>query len=228
MPKDKSAAGAPPADTAEAKVDGPAVAARPAAPKAEKRAKQRSRCGKCGYILSGAKAEKACPACGAPASGEDPEAFRPCEDRLSEKRARLLGLRLHPMAVHAAPAFAATLLALAAVLASVGEAPIKTALVDATRVLSALLPVAIAGAFLTGLVDGRLRLKKGTTPLLVRKMVASALFFALSFAAAALALFTPLDAPIMIPFAVLAALEAGCALYLGRKGAGLRDAAVKD
>jgi hypothetical protein len=192
--------------------------AKPAEP-----ARQRSRCTTCGYVLSGARVEKACPACGSP-----PEAFQAFEGRLPERRARLLNLRLHPMAVHAAPAFAATVLALAAAMAAVGEAPIRTALVDAARVLSALLPVAILAAFLTGLADGKIRLKKGTTPLLVRKMAVSAAFLALSFATAALALFTSLDAAVLAPFAILAALGVACALYLGRKGAGLRDAAVKD
>jgi hypothetical protein len=209
--------------------EGPEVkAAEPAKQKGEKRARQRLRCGTCGFVLVGSNAEKACPACGSPVRGEGPEALGPFESRLGPKRSRLLGLRLHPMAAHAAPAFAATVLALSAAIAAVGEAPVKAALIDAARVLSAAMPLAIVAAFLTGLFDGRLRLKKGTTPLLVRKMAASALFLALSFAAAALALFTALDAPILAPFAVLAALEAACALYLGRKGASLRDAAVPD
>jgi hypothetical protein len=212
-----------PKDAPPAAASRPDEAAEPKAGKAGSSSAKRSRCGKCGYVLAGSRAEKACPAC-----GSGPEALLPFESRLGPKRSRLLGLRLHPMAAHGAPAFAAAVLALSALIAAVGEVPVKAALIDAARVLSTAMPIAILAAFLTGLLDGRLRLKKGTTPLLVRKMAASALFLALSFAAAALALFTPLDATVLAPFAVLAALEAGCALYLGRKGAGLRDAAVPD
>jgi hypothetical protein len=197
--------------------------AAPAARAAVAPAKGRMTCGACGYALGGRAAQKACPACGAA-----PEAFRPFEGRLGTKRARTLGLRLHPMAAHAAPAFSATLLALAAGIGAAGEAPLGVVLVDAARVLSVLLPVAILASFLTGLIDGRARLKKGTTPVLVRKMAVSALYLALSFATAALALFTGLDAPALAPFAILAALCSACALYLGRAGAGLRDATVPD
>jgi hypothetical protein len=207
----------------------PAAAAgsKAAPPKKEGRVKLRSRCRNCGYVILGSKAGKGCPACGF--LGEaDREAFAPYEEKPAEKRARLLRLRLHPMASHAPPAFAATLLAMAAALATVGEAPIRTALVDAARVLATLLPVSIAAAFLTGLVDGRARLKKGTTPLLVKKAAVSALFLALSFATAALALFTDLGAAVLVPFAALATLCVACALYLGRRGAGLRDAMVPD
>jgi hypothetical protein len=204
----------------------PAPDAKSDAREGGRRVRQLFRCGNCGYVLSGAKAEKACPACGAaPSGGAAPIAF---EGRPGEKRARLLRLRLHPMAAHAAPAFSAALLALAAAIGAVGAAPIGTALVDTARVLAASLPFAIAAAFLTGLADGRLRLKRGTTPLLVRKMIASAVFLAFSFASAALALFTPLDQAVLVPFGVLGALSTACALYLGRKGAGLRDAAVAD
>jgi hypothetical protein len=197
--------------------------AAPAEGPAEKPAKGRMSCGACGYVLGGRAAQKACPACGAA-----PEAFRPFEGRLGAKRARTLGLRLHPMAAHAAPAFSATLLALAAGIGAAGVTPLGVVLVDAARVLSVLLPVAILASFLTGLIDGKARLKKGTTPVLVRKMAVSALYLALSFATAALALFTSLDAPALAPFAILATLCSACALYLGRAGAGLRDTAVPD
>lgn len=207
----------------DAAAERPDEATEPKAADAGSRPSKRSRCGTCGYVLAGSRAEKACPAC-----GSGPEALGPFESRLGPKRSRLLGLRLHPIAAHGAPAFAASVLALSAAIAAVGDVPVKTALVDTARVLTAAMPIAIVAAFLTGLLDGRLRFKKRTTPILLRKMAASALFLALSFAAAALALFTPLDATVLAPFAVLAALEAGCALYLGRKGAGLRDAAVPD
>ncbi len=207
-------------DKAEPATGAAEVAAQPAPPP-EKRARQRLRCSNCGFVQSGAKEGKACPACGA-------EALQSYEDRLDPKRARILGLRLHPASSHAGPAFAATLLGLAAAMAAAGTDPIRAVFLDTARVLSVLLPVSIAIAALTGLVDAKVRLKTRTTRILVRKIVASALFFALSFAAAALALFTGLGDATLIPYSILMALCSGAAIYLGRKGSALREAAVKD
>jgi len=133
------------------------------------------------------------------------------------------------MTAHAAPAFSATLLVLAAVLALMGdEAPLRPALFGTIQVLSALLPLAIAAAAATGLIDAKARVKKRTTPLLIRKLAVSALFFALSFAAGALALLTTFEAAMLPAYAVLMALCSACALYLGRSGSLLRNALVPE
>jgi len=206
----------PASDAAEA-----AEAASQPAPAPEKRVRQRLRCSSCGFVQSGTNAGKTCHACGA-------EALQAYEEELDPKRVRMLGLRLHPMASHAAPAFAATLLGLAAAMAAVGEDPLRSVFLDTARVLSVLLPAAIAIAALTGLVDAKLRLKSRTTRFLVQKIVASALFFALSFAAAAWALFTDLSDATLIPYSILMTLCSVAAIYLGRKGSALRNALVKD
>ena len=157
-------------DKAEPATGAAEVAAQPAPPP-EKRARQRLRCSNCGFVQSGAKEGKACPACGA-------EALQSYEDRLDPNRARILGLRLHPASSHAGPAFAATLLGLAAAMAAAGTDPIRAVFLESARVVSVLVPVSIAIAALTGLVDAKVRLKTRTTRILVRKIVASALFFA--------------------------------------------------
>jgi hypothetical protein len=183
--------------------------------------KEYKRCKACGYIVEASKAGKFCPACGAPAT-----VFEPFEKRISEARARVLDIHIHPISVHFPTAFAATLVALAAALAIVGEGALRTILLDTTRILAALLPFAVAAAFCAGLLDGSRRFKKVTTPLLVRKMIAGALFFALSLAGAALGLFTPLDAGSLAPFALLELLSFFAAALLGVWGSGLLGTAL--
>jgi hypothetical protein len=97
-------------------------------------------------------------------------------------------------------------------------------LLDSTRFLAALLPLSVAAAFAAGVLDGKTRFRKATTPLLVRKMIVGALFFAFSLAGAALALFTPLDSTSLGPFAALAILALASGTLLGVWGSTLMDA----
>ena len=150
--------------------------------------KQYVRCKACGYIMEADKVGKLCPACGVPA-----KAFEPYEERISEKRKRVLDLHIHPIVVHLAQGLAPLIVLFAIVLAILGEGALKTTLVQATRVLAAFLPLSVILAFAAGLIDGNLRFHKVTTPLLVKKMIFGALFFVLSLGAAALALFVGLD-----------------------------------
>jgi hypothetical protein len=186
--------------------------------------RRRSRCPLCGFIHAGSRATKICPGC-----GSSSENFQPFEEAVAARRARILALRLHPITAHAAPAFAATLLVLAAVLALADSAsPLGAAIIGTIQVLSVLLPISIVVAAATGLVDAKARVKKRTTPLLIRKLAVSALFFALSFAAGALALLTTFEAAMLPAYAVLMALCSACALYLGRSGSLLRNALVPE
>lgn len=173
-------------------------------------------CKACGYIMEASKVRKFCPACGVPA-----KAFEPYEERISEQRKRYLDLHIHPIVVHLPQAVAPLLVLLAVVLAIFGEGSVRTTFLDTTRVLGAFLPIAVIAAFVAGIIDGNLRFHKVTTPLLIRKMVFGALFFATSLAGAALALFTGLDATTLAPFAVLEILSLVAAVLLGTWGFGL-------
>ncbi len=178
--------------------------------------KEYMRCKSCGYIMEARRVGKVCPACGVPA-----KMFEPYAEKVSAKRKRILDLHIHPIVVHLPQAFAALLIVLAAALAIFGESAFRTVLFDTTRLLAALLPLSVVAAFAAGLLDGKTRFRRVTTPILVRKMVTGALFFATSFAAAALALFTPLDMTTIAAFAFLELLSFVAAVLLGYWGFGL-------
>ena len=179
--------------------------------------KEYVRCKACGYIMEASKLKDLCPACGVPA-----KVFEPYTETISEERKRILDLHIHPIVIHLAQAFSPVLVVFAAALAIVtGESVFRTSLLDATRVLAVLLPPAVVLAFAAGVFDGNLRFHKATTPLLIRKMIVGALFFAFSLAAAALALFTALDSATLLPFAVLELLSLASAVLLGNWGFGL-------
>jgi rubredoxin len=178
--------------------------------------KQYVKCKACGYIMEASKVKTLCPACGVPA-----KLFEPYEERIDEKRKRLLDLHIHPIIVHIPQAFSATLVVLAAGLAILSDGSLRTVLFNSTQFLAILLPFAVAASFAAGALDGKTRFRKLTTPLLVRKMVIGAIFFAASLAAAALALFTPLISPSLAPFAILELFSLLCAIRLGYLGFGL-------
>jgi hypothetical protein len=178
--------------------------------------KEYVRCKACGYIMEASRLKDVCPACGVPA-----KVFEPYKETISEDRKRILDLHIHPIVVHLAQGFAPTLVVLAAALAVIGEGGLRSAILDTTRVLAALLPAAVVLAFAAGIFDGNLRFHKVTTPLLVRKMIFGALFFAASLAGAALALFTGLDGSTIAPFAILEILSLVAAVLLGNWGFGL-------
>jgi hypothetical protein len=186
------------------------------APERRAMMKEYVRCKACGYIMEASKLKDVCPACGVPA-----KVFEPYKETISEERKRILDLHIHPIVVHLPQGFAPTLVVLALALAIFGEGSIRAILLDATRVLAALLPLSVVLAFAAGVIDGNLRFHKVTTPLLVRKMVVGALFFAAALAGAVLALFTGLDASTIAPFAVLELLSLVAAVLLGNWGFGL-------
>ena len=62
------------------------------------------RCKPCGYIIKEQDLGQVCPACGMPKS-----AFEPYKENISPKRKFILGLDLHPIAVHFPQAFATIL-----------------------------------------------------------------------------------------------------------------------
>jgi rubredoxin len=149
--------------------------------------KQHVRCKACGYVMEAGRVRDRCPACGVPA-----KQFEPYDEKISDKRRRILDLHMHPIVVHLPQAFAAFLIPLAvALMMAVGD--FRSIVIDTTRVLSVVLPFSVMLAFAAGLLDGKIRFRRVTTPVLVRKMVLASLLLASSFGAAALAVFSGLD-----------------------------------
>jgi len=123
------------------------------------------RCKPCGYVSQKDALRRVCPACGAALS-----AFESYEDRVSAARRFILNLDLHPIMVHAPQTFATLLpgLAMVAILFPEFYSAELRAVVCFTAFV---LPVSVVGAILSGLIDGKVKFKRLSAPLVVRKIV---------------------------------------------------------
>lgn len=135
-------------------------------------------CKACGFVMEKTALGDRCPACGVPA-----KMFEDYVEKISPRRKFLLALDIHPVLVHFPQAFTASVILLS-LAASVCSDALRLKLITAVQVMSALLPFTIVLAMLGGLVDGKIRFRKMTTPLLVRKMVLGLVFLFLSTLAA--------------------------------------------
>ena len=138
-------------------------------------------CKSCGYVMKKNNLKESCPACGVPA-----KMFEPHNDRLSARRRFILGLDIHPVLVHFPQAFTFSLLILSMAALQITGAW-EDRILSTLSLLSLLLPVTVLLAFCGGMFDGKIRFRKVTTPLLVRKMVLGTLFFVLSLVLAYIA-----------------------------------------
>jgi hypothetical protein len=177
------------------------------------------KCKACGFVIDQGEIKDVCPACGVPS-----KMFEPYTHPVSLKRRRILDLHTHPVLVHFPQAFALTLFLLSAAL-FLAPANIQGDLDSTVKVLSFLLPFFVAGAIAAGLMDGKLRFRKVTTPLLKKKIILSLVFFITSIALAALALSGQLLVfPIHIFYSLLTIIASLCGALLGLIGGKLLDA----
>ncbi len=174
------------------------------------------RCKACGYIMKAEKVGEVCPACGLKS-----KVFEPYEDKVSPRRRFLLDLDAHPILVHFPQAFASILPPLI-VLNFVLDLLFPGQYVDQLRhviVFTALvLPVTCAGAIASGLFDARLKLKKLTTPALLRKIAAGVGMLVFSSANTALILLRGFGSETRIFVLALALACLMCAVLLGMMG----------
>lgn len=169
-------------------------------------------CKSCGYIMPLGKVKDDCPACGVKA-----KMFIPHDERISEKRKFLLMLDIHPILVHFTQAYTGTIMALS-LLALIVKPGWLERISAVVTVLGYVLPFTVIAAFAAGMFDGKIRFRKVTTPLLVKKMVLSTLYFALTCGVFVCVLFNPLPWAII---AVLSAMAMTCASILGFWGVSL-------
>jgi len=177
-------------------------------------------CKACGFVTNNKKVKDVCPACGVPA-----KMFEAYEHSVSTQRRRLLELHTHPIAVHFPQAFALTLLLLS-LCAFFAPTSFQGSLSATIVVLSSLLPLFVLGSIGTGLLDGKLRFRRVTTPLLKKKIIISSVFFLSSLVMVALALcgqpFSSLSTH--ITYILLAAVVSLCGALLGLIGGTLWNA----
>ena len=169
-------------------------------------------CKSCGYIMAQSKLGEECPACGVKA-----KMFVPHDERISDRRKLLLALDIHPVLVHFTQAYTATILVLSLLALMVKPGWLERILA-VVIVLGYALPFTVLAAFVAGMFDGNIRFRKIKTPLLVKKMVLGAIFFALTCGVFVCVLCNPL------PLAIIAALSGVamvCASILGVWGVSL-------
>jgi len=177
------------------------------------------RCKSCGYVTEEGKVEDFCPACGVPA-----KMFEPYIDPVSEQRRNYLRLDIHPILVHFPQAFAFSLFLIAALSFAV-TGPVKDAFISSIKVVTAFLPLVIILAFVSGLMDGKTRFRRVTTPFLKLKMMFGSSLFLISLGMAATVFKLDLSAPqSMVAFLVLSVCAVACSLPLGIIGSRLIEA----
>jgi hypothetical protein len=92
-------------------------------------------------------------------------------------------------------------------------------------VISSALPFFLILALLTGLIDGKTRFRKVTTPFLKKKIIIGLIFFITSIALVVVAFTQQLSAiSAMALFIFLTIMALGCAVSLGLIGGRLVDA----
>lgn len=177
------------------------------------------RCKACGYVTIEGKIKDVCPACGVPA-----KMFEPYQDPVAGKRRKILGLHIHPIIVHFPQSFTFTLFVLA-VLSFVAPPQIYGVLHCTMQVISSALPFFLILALLTGLVDGKIRFRKVTTPFLKKKIIFGLSFLFTSILIAAVALALRLSSvPVMALFTLLTIIAVGFSIALGLIGDELMEA----
>ena len=145
-------------------------------------------------------------------------------DPVSEKRRKILGLHIHPIIVHFPQSFAFTLFVLA-VLSFVAPPQINGVLNCTMQVISSALPFFLILALLTGLVDGKIRFRKVTTPFLKKKIIFGLSFLFTSILIAAVAFALQLSSvPVMALFTMLTIIAVGFSIALGLIGDELMEA----
>jgi hypothetical protein len=177
------------------------------------------RCKACGYVTAEGNIKDVCPACGVPA-----KMFEPYQDPVAEKRRKILGMHIHPIIVHFPQSFAFTLFVLA-VLSFVAPPQINGILNCTIRVISSAFPFFLTLALLTGIVDGKTRFRKMTTPFLKKKIIFGLGFLATSIVIAVVALAQQLSSiPEMALFTMLTIIAVGFSVALGLIGGELMEA----
>ncbi len=177
------------------------------------------RCKSCGFITDQSKVKDVCPACGVSA-----KMMEPYTDPVSEKRGRILKLEMHPIIVHFSIAFCFSTLVLA-IAGLFIRGPFSLYLFATLITVTVFSPLVIILSFLSGLLDGKVRFRRVTTPILNKKIILGVLFFVFSSVMLLLAVqpgFSHGD--FLTAYIVLNAVSFICSFFLGLLGASLLEA----
>jgi len=185
--------------------------------------KEQVRCKACGYIMEKDALVDVCPACGV-----KKEMFEPWEDKVGAARRFYLELHLHPIIIHIPNSLAPILLLVALAFPFVPQ--FQTYLWPTLQLLSWLFPLAVFGGFASGVVDGKVRYRKVTAPLLLKKIILGTLLFVVSIVQAVLVSVTtgfgPGTGGLWTGYVIAALASLVLASVLGKWGSSLFSAAM--
>jgi len=173
------------------------------------------RCRPCGYVMKASDLAEGdvCPACGLPHT-----VFEPYRERVSANRLFILGLDIHPIAIHLSQTFVA--LAPMLMFFHFIFPDFQATIVHSVITFSMwALPVSLVASTISGIVDGITRFKTLQTPMLKSKIYFSALI--LTTSTAALALYEPENYSWYV--ILLCLISLGVAVKLGLLGKHLLD-----
>jgi hypothetical protein len=172
------------------------------------------RCRPCGYVMKASDlGEGVCPACGLPHT-----VFEPYRERVSANRLFILGLDIHPIAIHLSQTFVALtplLIIFHYIFPNFQEIIVHSVITFSVWAL----PLSLVASTISGIVDGITRFKTLRTPLLKSKIIFSSLI--LTTSVAEWALFEPEN--YSWPVVVLSFISLGFAVKLGLLGKHLLD-----
>jgi len=138
--------------------------------------KELVRCRPCGYVMEADKLGDVCPACGLPR-----KVFEPYRERVSPNRLLLLNFDLHPIVIHLSQSMVIAIPILAILKNFFGG--FQPDIIQSVLIFSVFVfPFTLAGAIITGIIDGLTRFKTLKTPLLRVKIIFSIIILSLSIA----------------------------------------------
>ncbi len=133
------------------------------------------RCRPCGYVMKASDlGEGVCPACGLPHT-----VFEPYRERVSANRLFLLGLDIHPIAIHLSQTFVALapmLIVFHYIFPNFQEVIVHSVINFSVWAL----PFSLVASTVSGIVDGITRFKTLRTPMLKSKIIYSMLILTTS------------------------------------------------
>lgn len=172
------------------------------------------RCRPCGYVMKASDlGEGVCPACGLPHT-----VFEPYRERVSANRLFILGLDIHPIAIHLSQTFVALtplLIIFHFIFPDFQEIIVHSVITFSVWAL----PLSLIASTVSGILDGVTRFKTLRTPLLKSKIIYSVLILITSITE--LVLFEPENYNWLI--ILLSFISLGFAVKLGLLGKHLID-----
>lgn len=163
------------------------------------------KCSSCGYVVEKGKLRfDVCPACGV-----SKKLFEPYEPKVSEKRRKLLEIKIHPQIVHFPEAF--TIFTLLLILINmIFPSFFPSQITCGIQILSVSIPIFGIFAVISGFFDTKTRLKRYSAPFVKVKIISGAGFLVFS---TILAIFSFFFTSLSIGLLIMLILIIGCAVF---------------